>query len=361
MEALARKEKLGLVNYSSLEFLIQAAQDSRSDESGRNFNGYNILNILSLGFEIGLCRKEVVTQNLHIEKLDERRLIDLFGNWANNVENDALSAMNARPELDASWQERQRRTPVDNVDMGMNRKTYQFQLKEVNRYVHETLNKIYSETLRLQRESGISYSRFTKWRYDINYIGPLYQRFLSVFPGLCTSKQREHLPNQLGYDLATYDRRTGALFSAIGNKTPLTKRIDQHFNESQPLPLPINYCVQSVIDAKGVKDFSLTSWADSELCGNHASLIIGQRKNMKNGRCEYLIRNSWGTGTEPDSDGVEWETEHNAGKRNYTGNMWVDRESFVKNLVHEVYFMSNRLPLKVASPRPTYPWFPFSR
>jgi hypothetical protein len=45
---------------------------------------------------------------------------------------------------------------------------------------------------------------------------------------------------------------------------------------------------------------------------NHASMVVGRRINSKTGRCEYLVRNSWGEDRSPNPN-LEWED----------GNFWV--------------------------------------
>jgi hypothetical protein len=54
-------------------------------------------------------------------------------------------------------------------------------------------------------------------------------------------------------------------------------------------------------------------------CGPHASVVIGRR--MSHGRCEFLIRNSWGSGCE----GYPWDCEK--------GNIWVDSEKLAANTI----------------------------
>ena len=67
-------------------------------------------------------------------------------------------------------------------------------------------------------------------------------------------------------------------------------------------------------------------------CDYHASLVIGRRKDPDSGKCQFLVRNSWGTGC----DGYRqagWDCEH--------GNIWVDEAALKVNLT-EVYYLESK-------------------
>ena len=51
------------------------------------------------------------------------------------------------------------------------------------------------------------------------------------------------------------------------------------------MPVGISYCSNAVVTEAD---------QDSDHCGPHASLIIGRRRSVKTGHCQYLVRNSWG-------------------------------------------------------------------
>lgn len=65
---------------------------------------------------------------------------------------------------------------------------------------------------------------------------------------------------------------------------------------------------------------------DSEECGPHAVLVIGQRLDRKTNRCEFLVRNSWGSKVGDYSK--PWKEE--VGK----GNVWIDAEVLARNTFH---------------------------
>jgi hypothetical protein len=73
------------------------------------------------------------------------------------------------------------------------------------------------------------------------------------------------------------------------------------------LPIVVNYC--SSLLEKG------RDWRSSSECRNHSSLVVGYRK--KDGKCQALIRNSWGTDCAMYSK--EWECKR--------GQIWVDLDA----------------------------------
>ena len=86
-------------------------------------------------------------------------------------------------------------------------------------------------------------------------------------------------------------------------------KINQLFSRPAPLqPLGLAFC-SSILT--GNKD-----------CGLHAAMIIGRRKKTSTGKCQYLIRNSWGTDCSNYKRGVKCEN----------GNLWVDDNELEQNM-----------------------------
>lgn len=101
------------------------------------------------------------------------------------------------------------------------------------------------------------------------------------------------------------------------------KLIQRKLKEPNAQPLGIDYCAEVLsrgkdFDCKFVNIPMLSVAADR---GNHISLVIGQRPHPKTGRCEFLVRNSWGTGCSVYSS--DWQCEN--------GNIWVDAEALLRN------------------------------
>jgi hypothetical protein len=112
--------------------------------------------------------------------------------------------------------------------------------------------------------------------------------------------------------------------------------IDAHFSKKDPLqPMQVGYCSSVVfneLDKNSKKTFfeirkkaleNEENVSDEEkktflsLCGAHASLIIGRRRNSV-GTCELLVRNSYGTDCNNYNDSVKKNCEK--------GNIWVARD-----------------------------------
>ncbi|MDC1175564.1 hypothetical protein OAT67_09205 [Bacteriovoracaceae bacterium] len=56
--------------------------------------------------------------------------------------------------------------------------------------------------------------------------------------------------------------------------------------------------------------------------GNHASLIVARKFNSSTGSCEYLVRNSWGTGCSNYDDELSCEE----------GNIWLPEETLKRTM-----------------------------
>jgi hypothetical protein len=67
------------------------------------------------------------------------------------------------------------------------------------------------------------------------------------------------------------------------------------------------------------------SWLNVD--GMHTSSIIGRRFNVDNNKCEYLIRNSWGSSCERYRPNLTCEE----------GNIWVDETTLKKNIILVTY------------------------
>ncbi len=99
-------------------------------------------------------------------------------------------------------------------------------------------------------------------------------------------------------------------------KEKMMSRIDGLLDNN--LPIAIGYD-QKILD-HGVN-------YQSEIA-DHASTLIGRKFNKKNGQCEYLIKNSWGT---------EVDCQHTSSVRCENGNYWVTRTSLKNNLTDIVW------------------------
>lgn len=115
--------------------------------------------------------------------------------------------------------------------------------------------------------------------------------------------------------------------SSIHSYDSLTDEIIDQLQEDS-LPVGISYCSRVLKRGKNFKGISSYGvWGhnfkkkDGKTdCGNHASLVIGTRNN--GGKCEFLIRNTWGTGCGNYSKDFKCEN----------GNIWLPEDVLKNNL-----------------------------
>ena len=95
------------------------------------------------------------------------------------------------------------------------------------------------------------------------------------------------------------------------------------FDFKKKQPIMIGYCDEVLMhpDNEGIDDKDGN--IDSKNCASHASLIIGRGK-MTDGRCGFLIRNSWGTDRD-DGHGLVSNIDAN-------GDVWVAEDDLYRNL-----------------------------
>jgi hypothetical protein len=95
-------------------------------------------------------------------------------------------------------------------------------------------------------------------------------------------------------------------------------------------PIAISYC-SKVLGAG--REFASQPWSDDTKCARHASLIIGRRPDPSSaGRCQYLIRNSWGREISCNAYHSDWTCD---GPK---GSVWVDADALGR-AVHDVETM----------------------
>jgi hypothetical protein len=105
----------------------------------------------------------------------------------------------------------------------------------------------------------------------------------------------------------------------------IRKALDLQLSKSKPQPTAITYCssilTQWRIYEGAAKDGVTKERLLKSDCRGHSSLVIGRRMNPSAGKCEYLVRNSWGTSCYPYSR--DWSCEN--------GNIWVEADVLTRN------------------------------
>jgi len=97
------------------------------------------------------------------------------------------------------------------------------------------------------------------------------------------------------------------------------EKLEHLLDGESPVPTTIGFCSRILTDITK-KD---APPASKDSCGGHAAVVIGKRP--MNGKCQFLLRNSWGTECDHYSPDIQSQCER--GK----GNVWVDAETLTKN------------------------------
>ena len=108
------------------------------------------------------------------------------------------------------------------------------------------------------------------------------------------------------------------------------KRIIDLLNRKYPTPIGIGYCTQ-VLD---------NSASTGKPCNMHISMIIG--KKMKNNRCHFFLKNTWGEECSPTFD-KKWECEYKLERTKRLGGhrtfgLWLDADDLVRNIFATYHF-----------------------
>ncbi len=359
MEALARQQGYdSKTQFSTLELLVRMSE-KYGDFLSAFFMGYNIGNAINTAVTSGVCNSAVVASELRLTNLNEAALIRYLEPYLKRMSEIQATHSQILTAINLRYQERQRLTPVDNVDMGMIRKNYraesegiQFGLDSQKRAVRDSLRNV----------AGMDISQFQD-RFDSKSLRSGYEALTQLFPLACSTTLRTYLKKPTLKSFTQFDFARGGFTTTATIPSPVDVQISQALHTPKALPIPIGYCAASLRDGLGASRADLRNLNDSSKCGNHASLIIGQRRNPKTKKCEYLIRNSWGTNYSDlrDSEGIDWEGESYTfqapwfgfggrgsggmatytSKRNLTGNYWVDRNGFIQNMLLEFSIYSD--------------------
>ncbi len=104
-------------------------------------------------------------------------------------------------------------------------------------------------------------------------------------------------------------------------------------------PIGIAYCSKVFMAGRSYQE---QEWTNDDVCGRHASMIIGRRKvtiqdpthpEKKKNVCQYKIRNSWGTRA-----CNKWNYHSDWDCRSDPGSVWVDRD-VLTTAIHDTQTM----------------------
>lgn len=104
-----------------------------------------------------------------------------------------------------------------------------------------------------------------------------------------------------------------------------SSRIDLRLSQPHANPVKISFCYRVLEKGKGYRGVTRFFNGEKEAgdCGHHSALVIGRRFNKKSGKCQLLVRNSFGKFCGYSSD---WECEKEK------GNIWVDEDVLTANI-----------------------------
>ena len=137
-----------------------------------------------------------------------------------------------------------------------------------------------------------------------------------VIPPRCDSKER--LRTNIKYKILNRNFSAEIFGFYWHNSDSVKREINNELDQgiSKALPVGISYCSTVLNEGKNFEEIKSTN--EDSGCGNHASMIIGRRKNRKTGACEFLLRNSWRAGY---TYSRSWESD--VGK----SQVWIDADT----------------------------------
>lgn len=151
-------------------------------------------------------------------------------------------------------------------------------------------------------ERSFPSSNFESLTQTLTSLGRREDPLSAIYEHVC--QRRIHLPEGLNAAVTIRDSEDGNIIESL----------DEQLNRS---PAGISYNADFLYD----QDTTSTE-------ANHASSIVARRENPNTGQCEYLLRNSWGTGCEDYDQRYECEE----------GNIWISSD-LLQHITQTIYGM----------------------
>lgn len=196
--------------------------------------------------------------------------------------------------------------------------------KEVAACASNSMDLLYSDLENIFGTALMPTKEIFKALFDIKLMESPW-KFSMFFQWMCPAKKRNTIPK--GSVCTDYDVADTFKYNR-GESNPFTKKILEKL-KLKSLPVGISYCSKVLSRGKSydgivTKESSSLKFKQNDKgkndCGNHASLIIGSKFNKTTKKCDFLIRNTWGTGCSYHKD---FKCE--------SGSIWVDHETLEKN------------------------------
>lgn len=159
---------------------------------------------------------------------------------------------------------------------------------------------------------------YSKLQPDANTV----RMFEMISLAECPEQRRIYAKNEFRInDVSTYTNGKGLVPGVLDEKArfkpevslpTIHRELDKGLRRA--MPIAVSYCSSILAEGRGFK----TKDPNTDDCGRHASLITGRRKNPQSGRCELLIRNTWGNSC--GSYSKDWTCD------SAKGSVWVDEQ-----------------------------------
>jgi len=102
-------------------------------------------------------------------------------------------------------------------------------------------------------------------------------------------------------------------------RTIFKKTFARELKDNRSQPLEISYCSDVLYNPMISIATQTTTFEESKCKAYHSSVVVGRRKTLA-GKCQLLVRNSYGKGC----TGYAWECEQ--------GQIWVDQDALIENI-----------------------------
>jgi len=284
-------------------FLTKQLKDVDADGT---LDGEWMVNALEAIKKNGMCRDDVIQKALNEfakkNKLDQREFLELAAHMFLNFAGD--------PEK-------------------MEHMSYQ---QIWNKYIKNKKMTISGRSINKNGDLGRMYSHLAYYKGQMNK-GEFGQSALFWFMDYifreCKKPENIYLQTK---KLPPF--RSQRVFRTSRKRTYHKNRIKRLLNRKKATVIGVNYCTQIFknishigMDKKSGAFNSPSNWKNCEI---HASVLVGKKEI--NGKCHYLLRNSWGD----TCSYYKWSCKYNAGHE--VIGIWIEEEAFLNNLYNFVYF-----------------------
>lgn len=339
LSALSRKQG-HVVDIDPIALALNATA-VKGSKSSTELDGISLSDLVSVASSQGVCTQEDVSATLKKIGIDRKQLHDVgievsfnrrmgyevyrrrveeyqSPGWNPNIDYRIDAEGKIHPlslqDLDDISKEFNRR--VDQVDMGNNQKLWR--MKKIG-WSAEAADTVACRNSLMYTDPSLASAKTI-----VPLMAPLATHLQSILPVLCNDRSRVKFGLK-GEWAKTYNKE-GIWAKASGRPSTrerirkvlgseknynatdvqgLKKQMDSNLKSKSSLPVLISYCAGIFKRDEGTERTFMR--VDHQDCGMHAGLVIGRRKNPITGKCQLLIRNSWGNSNRLETSGTKSE------------------------------------------------------